>query len=153
MSALDRRTPGRSGRGVLVAMYTGLGLTVAAAIVPYLDSAHLLAEHIRAGYPDYTQARIDSAVTTYLIILSSIGALGVVAWLGTTWSVKAGKRWARPVATATFALGTSVALAALLTEDTSGDTGLAPLLGWIGMLPCLAGLLAIVLLWRQPQAR
>lgn len=112
-----------------------------------------MAEHIRDGYPDYTEARIDSAVTTYLITLSTIGALGVIAWLGTAWAVKAGKRWARPVATATFGLGTSVALAALLTKDTSGDTGLAPLLGWIGMLPCMAGLLAITLLWKQPQTR
>jgi hypothetical protein len=31
-------------------------------------------------------------------------------------------------------------------------TGLPPLLGWVGMLPCLAGLLAVILLWRkQPQ--
>ena len=27
--------------------------------------------------------------------------------------------------------------------------GLPPLLGWFGMLPCLAGLLAVTLLWRQ----
>ncbi|WP_280444974.1 hypothetical protein [Nocardia brasiliensis] len=132
-------------------MYTGLALTVVAAIVPYLGRAQLLTEHIRASYPGYTQSRIDEAVTTYLVVLTIIGACGVIAWLATTWSVKAGKRWARPVATVTFGLGTSVALAALLTEDTSGDVGLAPLLGWIGVLPCLAGLLAILLLWRQPR--
>jgi hypothetical protein len=51
-----------------------------------------------------------------------------------------------------FALGTSIALTDLLIKDTSGDTGLPPLLGWVGMLPCLAGLLAVILLWRkQPQ--
>jgi hypothetical protein len=52
-------------------------------------------------------------------------------------------------ATAVFALGTSVALTALLVKDTSGDTGLAPLLGWVGMLPCLAGLGAVTMLWRR----
>ena len=45
------------------------------------------------------------------------------------------------------ALGTAVALVDLLIKDTSGDTGLPPLLGWAGMLPCLAGLLAVTLLW------
>jgi hypothetical protein len=35
-----------------------------------------------------------------------------------------------------FALGTSIALADLLIKDTSGDTGLPPLLGWVGLLSC-----------------
>ncbi|WP_460342445.1 hypothetical protein [Actinoallomurus acanthiterrae] len=113
-------------------MYTGLALTVIATIVPYVDRAttHLLADHIRAGYPTYTQTRVDSAVTAYLVLLSVVGALGVIAWLWTTWAVKAGKRWARPTATVMFVLGTSVGLAGLLIKDTSGDTGLSPALGW-----------------------
>jgi hypothetical protein len=49
-----------------------------------------------------------------------------------------------------FVVATTIALTDLLIKDTSGDTGLPPLLGWIGMLPCLAGLLAVGLLWRDP---
>jgi hypothetical protein len=128
-------------------MYAGLGLTVVAAIVPY--TANVLADHIRAGYPTYPQARIDTAVTTYLVLLSIVGALGIFAWVWTIWAVKVGKRWARGTATAMFALGTGVALTGLLVKDTSGDTGLPPLLGWVGMLPCLAGLLAVILLRRR----
>ncbi|MET9068883.1 hypothetical protein [Streptosporangium sandarakinum] len=145
------KTPHR--RSAIAAMYTGLALTAIAMIVPYLDRAttHLLADHIRAGYPAYTQARVDSAVTAYLVLLSVIGALGVIAWLWTTWAVRAGKRWARPAATAMFVLGTSAGLTGLLTEDTSGETGLPPALGWAGMAPCLAGLLAVALLWRRPR--
>jgi hypothetical protein len=128
-----------------------LGLTVAAMIVAYVDHAagNVLAGHIRAGYPAYTQARIDSAVTTYLVYLSVVGALGIICWLAAIWAVKAGKRWALGAATALFALGTGIALLDLLIKDTSGDTGLPPLLGWAGMLPCLAGLLAVTLLWRR----
>jgi hypothetical protein len=40
------------------------------------------------------------------------------------------------------------ALSALLVKDTSGDTGLAPLLGSIGVLPCIAGVVAVAMLWR-----
>ena len=109
----------------------------------------MLASHIRAGYPTYTQARIDSAVTTYLVYLSVVGALGIICWLWAVWAVKAGNQWARGAATAMFALGTGIALIDLLVKDTSGDTGLPPLLGWAGMLPCLAGLLAVTLLWRR----
>lgn len=123
-------------------MYAGLAPTVVAIIAPFVDRAtgNVLADHIRDGCPTYTQARIDSAVTTWLVILSVVGALGIVGWVWTIWAVNAGKGWARCAATAMLALGASVALTALLVKDTSGDTGLAPLLGWVGMLPCLAGL-------------
>ena len=43
----------------------------------------------------------------------------------------------------------TVALTDLLIKDTSGDTGLAPMLGWIGILPCSAGLVAVALLWKR----
>jgi hypothetical protein len=139
---------------VLTATWTGLVLTVTAAVYPFVDT-HLLADHIRAGYPDYPQPRIDSAVSTYLILLSVIGALGVLAWLGTAWAVRTGRRWARPAATAMFVLGTIVGLTGLLTQDTSGGTGLPPALGWAGMAPCLAGVLVVALLWtrQSPIAR
>jgi len=138
-------------RSAIGAMYAGLGLTVAALIVPYVDhaTANTLASHIRAGYPAYTQARIDAAVTTYLVYLSVVAALGIICWIWTIWAVRAGKGWSRGAATAAFALGTGIALFDLLIKDTSGDTGLPPLLGWTGMLPCLAGLLAVTLLWKR----
>ncbi|MFB6958074.1 PGF-CTERM sorting domain-containing protein [Streptomyces sp. NPDC056309] len=48
-----------------------------------------------------------------------------------------------------FVLGASVGLTGLLTKDTSGDIGLPPTPGWVGTAPCLAGLLAVALLWRR----
>jgi ABC-type dipeptide/oligopeptide/nickel transport system permease component len=138
-------------RPALGALYAGLGLSVIVLLVPYVDhaTANVLASHIRGGYPAYSRARVDAAVTAYLIYLSVIGALGVASWLGVLWAVRAGKRWARGAATVLFALGTGVALTDLLIRDTSGATGLPPLLGWAGVLPCLAGLFAIALLWRK----
>ncbi|WP_409182928.1 hypothetical protein F9C11_00160 [Amycolatopsis sp. VS8301801F10] len=138
-------------RGPLAALYAGLALTVLATIAAYVDhsTTHLLAEHIRAGYPAYSQSQIDSAGTTYLVVLSVIGAFGVLGWLTTIWAVKAGKGWARPAATVLLVLGIGTGLAGLLTKDTSGATGLPPALGLAGMLPCLAGVLAVVLLWRE----
>jgi predicted permease len=131
-------------------MYAGLALTVVAAVAPSVDRAtgHVQADHIRAGYPTYTHEHIDSAVTTWLVILTMVGALGIVGWIWTIWAVRTQKAWARWVATALFVVGTSVALTTLLVKDTSGDTGLAPLLGWIGMLPCVMGSAAVTVLWR-----
>jgi hypothetical protein len=138
-------------RSAIVAMSAGVALTVVTMIVPYVDhaTANVLADHIRAGYPTYSQARIDTAVTSYLVYVSVVGALGLICWIWTIRAVSARKRWARGAATAMFALGTGIALFDLLVKDTSGDTGLPPLLGWIGMLPCLAGLLAVTLLWMR----
>jgi hypothetical protein len=147
-------TTAQHERPAVGAMYAGLGLTVVALIVLYVDhaTANVLAGHVRAGYPTYTQARIDRAVTTYLVYLTAVGAIGIICWLAAIWAVNTGKRWARGAAAVLFVLGTGIALADLLVKDTSGDTGLPPLLGWAGMLPCLAGLLAVVLLWRRPRA-
>jgi hypothetical protein len=142
-----------AARPAVVAMYAGLALTVAAMTVPYIDrvTSDTLVDHIRAGYPAYTQARIDTAATIYLVYLSVLGVLGVASWLWSARAVAAGKWWARGAATALFALATSVALTNLLIRDTSGDTGLPVLLGSVGILPCLPGLLAVVLLWRGPR--
>ncbi len=133
------------------AMYAGLGLTLAAIVIAYVDhaSADLLAGHIRAGYPTDPPARVTAAATTYLVGLSAVGSLGALGWGWTIWAVKAAKGWARWAATALFAIGTGVALTDLLTRDTSGDTGLAPFLGWVGVLPCVAGLVAVALLWTR----
>ncbi|MEW2390573.1 hypothetical protein AB0933_19680 [Streptomyces venezuelae] len=146
-------TTPRHERRTLGALYTGLGLTVAATVLPYVDSVttHLLADHIRDGYPGYTPSRIDAAVTTYLVLLSVIGALGAVAWLGTARAVKAGRRWARPAALVLFVCAATVGLTGLLTTDTSGETGLPPALGWAGMAPSMAALLAVVFLWSRPR--
>jgi hypothetical protein len=144
-------TTARPERLAVAAMYAGLGLTVIAMIIPYVDhaTANVLAGHIGAGYPTYSKPRTDAAVTAYLVYLSGVGALGIICWLATIWAVKAGKRWTRGAATAMFGLGIGIALIDLLVRDTSGDTGLPPLLGWVGVLPCLAGLLAVTLLWKK----
>jgi hypothetical protein len=136
----------------LAAMYAGLAFTAIATFVPYLDRAtsNALAEHIRAGYPAYTTARIETAANIYLVYLSVIGALGIAGWVWTIHAVKAGSRWARAGATMLFALAAIVALTDLLIRDTSGDTGLPHLLGWVGILPCVPGLLAVIQLWRRP---
>ncbi|MFF8597015.1 hypothetical protein ACF061_37520 [Streptomyces sp. NPDC015220] len=107
-------------RGALRALYAGLALTCLATIAPYVDCAttHLLADHIRAGYPTYSRARVDSVVTTYLVVLSVLGVLGVLAWLTTAWAVRAGKRWARPTATVMSVIGAGLGLTGLLTRDT-----------------------------------
>jgi hypothetical protein len=145
-------TTTQAHRLTLAAMYVGLVLTVVQTVAPYVDRAasHELADHIRAGYPAYNQDRIDSAVTTWLVLLSVVGVLGIGGWTLAIWAVRTQRRWSRWGATAMCGIGVCVALAALLTKDTSGEVGLAPVLGWLGMLPCAAGLAAVAMLWTRP---
>jgi hypothetical protein len=144
-TAIDTTTNRRPALG---AMYAGLVLTIGAMVAPYVDRS-VLADHIRDGYPTYSTDRIDTAVTAWLVILSVIGALGVASWITTIFAVRGQKVWARWAATATFAAGTSLALTTLLVKDTSGEVGLAPALGLVGLLPCVAGLVAVAMLWRR----
>ena len=60
---LRQRNPMIRSRSVIAAMYAGLATTVIAAIIPYVDrvTSNTLADHIRASYPTYPQARIDTA--------------------------------------------------------------------------------------------
>ena len=144
---------GQEARLVVNTMYAGLALTVIAAILPVIDRAttNALTRHIRASYPNYSRARVNTAATVYLIYLAVIGIVGVATWLWNVRAVKRHHRWARAAATALFAIGTSVALTDLLVKDRSGQTALPPLLGWAGILPSLPGLLAVTLLWGWPK--
>lgn len=139
----------------ILAMYIGLMLTIVTMIVLYVDhaTANVLADHIKAGYPSYSQSRIDSAVMIYLVYLSVVGALGIVSWFWVIWAASKNKWWTRWVAAVMFLLGTSTALFNLFVRDTSGDTGLPPLLGWVGILPSIAGLLVLILLWKTPKLK
>ncbi|HLU71783.1 MAG TPA: hypothetical protein VKZ82_06365 [Nonomuraea sp.] len=135
---------------VLALMYAGAALTAFAALFPFIDraTATVLADHIRAGYPAYEPGAIDAAVTAYLILLSVVGALGLLGWISTIWAARAGKRWTPWLAIGLLATALCVSIAALTTQDTSGDVGLAPLLGWLLVLPCVPGLVAVTL-WRR----
>ncbi|WP_220472211.1 MFS transporter [Tomitella gaofuii] len=141
----------RPQRHALRAMYAGLILSVLAVIVAYADRAGgptSLAGHLRSGYPAYSPTQIDAAAHTYLVLLTALGGVGVACWLGAIRAVRTGKRWARCACAATWGAATSLAIAGLVVTDTSGDVGLPPLLGWAGLLPCVAGLVAVVLLRR-----
>ena len=143
----------QADRAVVRLMWVGAALTVVAAALPFLDqAATVLADHVRAGYPAYGRGEIDAAVTAYQAILAAAGVLGLIGWVGTAWSVRAGKGWARVLASAVFVVAVCVALTGLTVKDTSGDVGLAPQLGWLQLLPCLPGLAAVGLLWTKPRS-
>lgn len=136
-----------SRRRAVVAMYTGLALTVAAmlALVVDLASTGVLAQHLHEVYEGYVASPPVAGVAAYLFTL---GALGVLGWLWMVWAVRRRKRWARLAATVLFLLASAVALTNLTV--TEYDQTILPIqVGVAGLLPCVAGLAAVVLLWRR----
>ena len=142
----ERRVP-VSAHGAVVAMSTGLALTVAAMLALVLDlaSSGVLAEHLHEVYEGYASPPDEAAAAAYLFTL---GAFGVLGWLWMLWAVRRRKPWARPVATVIFLLASVVAVANL-TVTEYGQTILPTQVGVAGLVPCLAGLAAVVLLWRR----
>jgi hypothetical protein len=132
---VERALP-RSARRAMVAMYTGLAVTVVAmlALARYVASTDGLAEHLDEVYEGYASPPDEAGVAAYLFTL---GALGVLGWLWMLWAVAGQKRWARPVATVLFLLASVVAVANLIVTEY-GRTILPTSIGLAGLVPCVA---------------
>lgn len=136
-------------------MYLGLALAVIATLVPVVDTATLdsLSAHVRDAYPHWNAGMIEgdrNAILGYLLVTD---VLGIIAWLWTTWLVAGGRRGARAVSTVAFVLGTGIALMNLTLGGERYDTIVPTLYGLLGMLPCIAGLVAVTLVWRHQPSR
>lgn len=135
-------------RSTCVALWVGLGLTLLATVSAQLGKP-LISEHIHSGYPSLAEDEIGAGMDFYATALTVVGVLGALGWIATIWWAHRGSRWIRWAAVVLALTGTTVALFAFLVRDTSGDTGLPPLIGAIGLLPCAAGLVAVVLMFTR----
>lgn len=150
-TSTPQQTLPSSARQTVVAMYTGLALTVIALLVPFIDvvTTDTLGQRIQQNYPSYSPAEVSQVQTIFLSYLAGIGALGVVSWLWMVRVVRNQKPWAGIAATLIFLCASSLALTNLFISEGGGATALPTMLGVVGVLPCAAGLVAVVLLWKR----
>jgi hypothetical protein len=132
------------------ALVAGLLLTVLATAAPLVDLATVdsIGDHVRSAYPDWSATEVGkdrTAITAYLV---AVGVHGLVGWLTTLAGVNRGKRWTRWVGTTLFAVGATVALINVSVGGEAYKTIVPLLHGTLGLLPALAGLVAVVALWR-----
>jgi hypothetical protein len=135
-------------RAAVGALYTTAALELLCAAVPVvdLDGRGALAEHLQALYGPYGVAVPDAAaVVTYLV---AVGVVGALACLATVAMVRRGWRSARLWATAGLLVGLAVAVVNLAVSEY-GQPILPMWLGLIGLLPSVAGVVAVILLWRR----
>jgi hypothetical protein len=132
------------------AMYIGLALTVLATLAPLVDVATIdtLSQHVRDAYPGWGPALVRDDRNAMVIYLLITGGLGIITWLWTIWAVTTRRRWARLAATTAFAAGAGVALLNLTLGGGHYHTILPLVYGLLTLLPALAGLAAVVSMWR-----
>lgn len=139
-------------RRAVEAMIVGLVLTLLALAAPIIDqlTTQNLAAHLHTVYAGTGVAEpAAGAIVAYLVV---VGALGTLSWVLTLRAVRRRRRGARPAATGLFLLATVLAVLDLTVSEYGNEPVLPGWLGVLGLLPCVAGLVAVVLLWRTDAA-
>jgi hypothetical protein len=156
MSAATRvsaaRATGSASRGAVGALYGAVALELLGAAVPIVDlgTRGAVAAHLQALYSPYGVSAPDASVV--VIYLVAVGVVGALVWLATIRMLRRRWRWARLFATVALLCALAIA-GADLTVSEYGLPILPTWLGLVGLLPSLAGLVAVVLLWRPGTGR
>jgi hypothetical protein len=126
-------------------MYAGAVVSLLGIVVD-LTTLSSTKSRIESQHRDYTVTQVNNAEHVAIGIFIVGGLLGAALWLWMAQANKAGKSWARIVATVLFAIDTlSVALG-----TSAVSSGTAPRI--YGLVVWLIGLAAVILLWQRPSS-
>ncbi|MFB9662863.1 hypothetical protein ACFQS3_21875 [Glycomyces mayteni] len=148
MTTADTTAADPRMRQVRQALWAGLALQLALAVLPLLDLATLdtFTAHVEAAYPDWSAGDVALDRNAIAWSLVGVGALGAVGWIFAL--LRARRTAPRITATVLFALGLLTSLTLLGTGGEQYEQ-IVPLgYGLLGLLPVLAGLAALVAVWR-----
>jgi hypothetical protein len=126
----------------VTAMYIGAAATVAGVVIEIL-TVNATKAAIEKRSPHLTVSQVNG--TQHALIIGSIvsGLIALAAWLVIARACKNGHNWARITGTALFGLA---------TIDTIGSA-ISPVAGPVKVswpVIWLAGLVAVIFLWRRP---
>jgi hypothetical protein len=133
--------PPRSILTAVKIMYVGAALSAVAVVVGLATIGSLHAA-IRRAHPLLGAHRVHGLEVFDLAIIVVVGVLGIIVWLWMAAANKAGSTRARTVATVIFVLNTIVVL-----FDLGRPEAMASKIA--GIIICVAGLAAIVMLWQR----
>lgn len=129
-------------------MYAGAALSAVAAIYTAVTAGGLKAAILKS-HPLYSAAQVHKAETSIVISAIIGGLLAVGLWIWMARMTGAGHKWARIVASVLFGINTVDVLitisqaSAITAVEANASVSIA-----LGVLVWLAGLGAIILLWR-----
>jgi hypothetical protein len=121
-------------------MYAG-AVVSALSLIVFLATVGSLRSSLHNANPKLTATQLHDLQTFFVVGSVAFDVVSAGLWIWMALMNKAGKAWARIVATALFALYTIILLLDLLRAGAAG--GLIIILTW------LIGLGAIILLWRK----
>ncbi|MEU6859627.1 hypothetical protein AB0B28_12240 [Glycomyces sp. NPDC046736] len=149
MTTMRTRTGG-SGN-LTLALWAGLALSLIGGVAPLIDMATVdsLSAHVRQAYPQWPADLVGKDRDAIAYSLAAVGGLGAAVWAVSLWAVAKGRRWTRGLVTSAFAVGTLVALTCASLSGDQYDQVLPPVYSALVLLPSLAGLAAVVLVWRR----
>src|ERR1700735_272175 len=122
-------------------MYAGAALS-AIGLILGVATAHSLRHAILVKYPHYTTSQLHAAEVVAVVAVVIGGLLALGLWILMAWANGKGKSWARIISSVLFAISTLDLLTTVARPHS-----IVSLL--FGVLVWLAGLGAIVLLWRK----
>jgi len=137
----QKTTPTATGKAV-IAMRVGMTLSLLAVVTIVVDQASgdNLTRQLQGLYSD--PGKVDMAKSSILTYLFAINAVGVISWLWLAWAAKNGKHWTRATTTVVFVLATAISCYNFTQPHPFFVT-------LVGVLPCIAGLATVVLLWQR----
>ena len=135
----------RAPRSEVTAMGIGLLLTLVTltALVVDQTSINSIADHV-AGL--YGPLKLHPDPNVLFDILYVTSAIGILLWVTMIWGVSRQKAWARILVSIAFLTATSFALLVLFVSEFGTRIFPAPV-GILGLLPSIAGLVAVIQLW------
>lgn len=138
-----RTEPPSSVRTAAMFMYAGAVLSALGVILTVV-SLHSIETAIRNTPSSHrlTASEVHAAAVGTVVVGVVISAIAIGLWIWMAWATKAGKNWARITSTVLFGLDTLSVVAGFVRAG-------AALSRIAGLLIWLAGLAAIILLWRR----
>ena len=122
-------------------MYAG-AVVSAVSLVVGLATVGSLRTALHKSQPSLTPTQLHHLQTFFVVAAVAIGLISIGLWVWMALMNKAGKSWARIVATVLFALDTLLLFGSLVRGGAAASF-LVSILTW------LIGLGAIILLWRK----
>jgi hypothetical protein len=125
-------------------MYAGAAISLISGIVGVITLVNAVpgfsADMSSPGSP--VPGAVVGAATIVVVVIAALSiVVTIVLWLWMAWKCKAGRPWARIVATVLFGLATLLTLTSLVGTSAWGVAGM--IASW------LAGLGATILLWQR----
>ncbi|MER7023745.1 MULTISPECIES: hypothetical protein [Streptomyces] len=142
----DQQLPA-SARPAGRALYAAAILAVASAGAIVIDQATGggLAQQLQSVYPERSAADIKMAESSILTYLFTLAVLGAALFTTMAWALRRGRRWVRGVGAAAVVLGSVLAVYNFSQPH--------PVMMTVaGVVPCVAGLAAVVMLWTKQSA-